>query len=156
MLELTSQLPQAIFFDLDGTLLDSLPGIAFSIEKAFESCGLPMRSIELREVIGPPIRTILSLATTIASESNLDQLERAFRISYDSDGWQKTQLFPDSSAMLQDAHALGIQLFVVSNKPRHIAVKILEREGILSRFKAIFTRDSNDPPYLGKAEMIDG
>lgn len=155
MPEPISQLPQAIFFDLDGTLLDSLPGIAFSIEKAFESCGLPMRSIDLREVIGPPIRTILSFATTSASESDLDLLERAFRNSYDSDGWQKTLLFPGSSIMLQEAHALGIQLFVVSNKPRHIATKILEREEILPHFSAIFTRDSNDPPYAGKAEMID-
>ncbi len=154
MPEPISQLPQAILFDLDGTLLDSLPGIAFSIEKAFQTCGLPRRPINLREVIGPPIRTILSFAAASASENDLDLLERAFRSSYDSEGWQKTLLFPGSSIMLQDAHVLGIQLFVVSNKPRHIATRILEREEILPRFSAILTRDSNDPPYAGKAEMI--
>ena len=129
MPESTSHLPQAIFFDLDGTLLDSLPGIAFSIEQAFDACGLPMRPIDLVQTIGPPIRTILALAATQASDSDLDLLERAFRSSYDSVGWQKTLLFPGSNLMLQEAHGLGIQLFVVSNKPRHISVKILEREG---------------------------
>jgi phosphoglycolate phosphatase len=155
MPELNPHLPEAIFFDLDGTLLDSLPGIMFSIEQAFGACGLPMRSIDLREAIGPPIRTILALAATGASTSDLDLLEVAFRSSYDSDGWQKTLAFPGSSLMLREAHALGIKLFVVSNKPRHISVKILEREGMVPFFTSILTRDTSNPPYTGKAKMIE-
>jgi phosphoglycolate phosphatase len=155
MPESTSNLPQAIFFDLDGTLLDSLPGIAFSIKEAFTDCGLPMQPIDLADIIGPPIRTILALAATQATDSDLDLLERAFRNSYDSDGWRKTLLFPGANVMLREAHGLGIQLFVVSNKPRHISVKILEREGMLVLFNAILTRDSSDPPYTGKEQMIE-
>jgi phosphoglycolate phosphatase len=155
MPESAFHLPQAIFFDLDGTLLDSLPGIAFSIEQAFAACGLPMQAFDLGAAIGPPIRTILALAATEATDSDLNLLERAFRSSYDSDGWEKTLLFPGSSSMLREANVLGIQLFVVSNKPRHIAVKILEREGVLSLFTAILTRDSSDPPYAGKEQMIE-
>jgi phosphoglycolate phosphatase len=155
MAESALHLPQALFFDLDGTLLDSLPGIAFSIEQAFVACGLPMQALDLGEAIGPPIRTILALAATQATDSDLDLLERAFRSSYDSEGWQRTLLFAGSSPMLQEAYVLGIQLFVVSNKPRHIAVKILEREGVLSLFTAILTRDSSDPPYPSKAQMIE-
>ncbi len=139
MPESTSNLPQAFFFDLDGTLLDSLPGIAFSIKEAFTVCGLPMQPIDLGEIIGPPIRTILALAATQATDSDLDLLERAFRNSYDSDGWRKTLPFPGSNVMLREAHSLGIQLFVVSNKPRHISVKILEiAEGTLLFFSTLF------------------
>ena len=155
MVESAFHLPQALFFDLDGTLLDSLPGIAFSIEQAFAACGLPMQALHLGEVIGPPIREILALAATEATDSDLNLLERAFRNSYDSEGWQKTPLFPGSSPMLHEASVLGIRLFVVSNKPRHIAVKILEREGVLSLFGAIVTRDSSDPAYRSKAQMIE-
>jgi phosphoglycolate phosphatase len=155
MAESAFHLPQALFFDLDGTLLDSLPGIAFSIEQAFAACRLPMQALDLGEVIGPPIRTILALASTHATDSDLNLLERAFRNSYDSEGWQKTLLFPGSGLMLQEAAGLGIRLFVVSNKPRHIALKILEREGVLSLFAAIVTRDSIDPPYRSKAQMIE-
>ena len=155
MPELTSHLPQAIFFDLDGTLLDSLPGIMFSIEQAFLACGLPMQPIDLRRVIGPPIRTILELASKQANSSDLDRLELAFRSSYDSVGWQKTLIFPGSNAMLREAHALGIPLFVVSNKPFHISIKILEREGMAPFFTAIVTRDTKNPPYTGKAQMIE-
>jgi phosphoglycolate phosphatase len=155
MPESAPHLPQSIFFDLDGTLFDSLPGIKFSIEQAFVACGLPMQPIDLRRTIGPPIRTILQLAATQTTSSDLDLLERAFRSSYDSEGWQKTLLYPGSIVMLREAHALGIQLFVVSNKPRHISVKILEREGITPLFTAIVTRDTSNPPYTGKAQMIE-
>src|ERR1700753_2531652 len=106
MLELTSHLPHAIFFDLDGTLLDSLPGIAFSIEQAFATCGLPMQALDLGAAIGPPIRTILALAASEATDSDLNLLERAFRRSYDSEGWKKTLLFPGSSSTLHEASVL--------------------------------------------------
>src|SRR5437763_3000725 len=155
MVESASHLPQALFFDLDGTLLDSLPGISFSIQQAFAACGLPMQAIDLGEVIGPPIRTILALAAMQATDSDLNLLERAFRSSYDSEGWQKTLMFPGSSPMLHEACDLGIWLFVVSNKPRHIAVKILEGECVLSLFTAFLTLDSSDPPYQSKAQMIE-
>lgn len=155
MPESVFHLPQALLFDLDGTLLDSLPGIAFSIEQAFAACNLPMQALNLGEVIGPPIRTILALAALQATDSDLNQLERAFRSSYDSEGWQKTLLFPGSTPMLHEASVLGIRLFVVSNKPRHIAIKILERESVISLFTAILTRDSSDPPYRSKAQMIE-
>ena len=31
--------PQCVLFDLDGTLLDSIPGIAYSIKAAFDAAG---------------------------------------------------------------------------------------------------------------------
>ncbi len=146
--------PQALFFDLDGTLLDSLPGIAFSIEDAFAVSNLPMQSIDLREAIGPPIRTILSTTAGNATDADLDLLERSFRRSYDSIGWQKTKSYPGARVVLEEAHALGILLFVVSNKPRAVSVKILKRENMISFFTAVLTRDSRDPPYSGKAQML--
>ena len=48
----------------------------------------------------------------------------------------------------------GHRLFVVSNKPRHAALKILERERFLAYFDAVVTRDSRSPHYHGKEEMI--
>ena len=37
---------RALFFDLDGTLLDSLPGIRYSAEAAFAACGLKRNEVE--------------------------------------------------------------------------------------------------------------
>jgi phosphoglycolate phosphatase len=49
--------------------------------------------------------------------------------------------------------AAGHRLFVASNKPRHISLKILEREGLLPLFDRIYTRDSTSPAST-KREML--
>lgn len=151
---MNGQLPSCILFDLDGTLVDSLPGIEFSVREAFKSCRLPLAKENLREMIGPPIRTILSQAGNVKEESSLDTLERAFRASYDGEGWCKTVCFPAAERVLRRMHEGGHRLFVVSNKPRHISLQILERERLLKYFEAIVTRDSRSPDYRGKGEMI--
>src|SRR5271170_1763113 len=116
-----------ILFDLDGTIFDSLPGIDFSLREAFAQCELPLKRENLRELIGPPIRTILSLAGEVDG-TRLDDLERSFRKSYDEEGWQRTVCFPDAIRVLRKAHLLKYRLFVVSNKPRQVSMRGLSRE----------------------------
>ncbi|MEY5004673.1 MAG: hypothetical protein RLZZ594_703, partial [Actinomycetota bacterium] len=46
-----------ILWDLDGTIIDSSPGIYASFIHTFETVGLPVPSIaQMREFIGPPLR----------------------------------------------------------------------------------------------------
>jgi phosphoglycolate phosphatase len=148
------RLPRCLLFDLDGTLLDSLPGIAYSVTAAFRAAGLPEYTFELRKLIGPPIRTILSGAAATDDPVVLDELERHFRASYDNEGWRRTLCFADVHEVLQTMKQKGHRLFVVSNKPRHISVRILEAEGIASFFEKIYTRDSKQPLYPSKEDML--
>lgn len=147
-------LASSILFDLDGTLLDSLPGIAFSVRQACRMAGLLAPKIDLRSLLGPPIRTILSRAVPTDNPALLDQLEKAFRISYDTEGWKKTSCFDGARPALGMMKAKGHRLFVVSNKPRHISLRILEREGLLQFFERIYTRDSRTPAYTSKQDML--
>lgn len=148
------RLPRCVLFDLDGTILDSLPGIESSVRAAFAGCDLPVPQGSLREIVGPPIRTILARVGSVQDESILDALELAFRRDYDSEGWQQTACFPGAVRVLREMRERGFRLFVISNKPSQISVRILEREEILDIFEAIVTRDSRLPAYSGKEEMI--
>jgi phosphoglycolate phosphatase len=150
---MNAPLPSCILFDLDGTVLDSLPGIAFSVQEACRMVGLPEPKIDLRSLLGPPIRTILSRAVAADDPALMDRLEQAFRTSYDSKGWRKTSCFHGAQAALGMMKGGGHRLFVVSNKPRHISLKILEREGLLPLFEQIYTRDSRTPACT-KQEML--
>lgn len=147
-------LPNSLLFDLDGTILDSLPGIESSVRTAFARCGLAVPEFSLRDLIGPPIRVILSRAGEITDETLLDKLESAFRADYDSEGWQKTICFPDAVRVLRALRLSGRKLFVISNKPLSISLRILEREKILSLFETVVTRDARQLPDAGKQEMI--
>ena len=153
------KLPGTLLFDLDGTLLDSLPGIRHSAHAAFEACGLEVGDVDLRSLIGPPIRTILAHMARAhgsggPSDADLDRLEKAFRASYDGEGWKMTPHYPGAVELLREMRANGKRLFVVSNKPRHISVKILEAQGTMGLFKEIATRDSRDPWFKDKREMM--
>jgi phosphoglycolate phosphatase len=139
---------------MDGTLLDSLPGIAYSVQAAFTAAGLPDRHFNLRQLIGPPIRTILSSAAETDDPALLDTLERHFRTSYDREGWRQSGYFPDALEVLQAMKKSGHRLFIVTNKPRHIVIQAIEAEGIASLFESIYTRDSKEPPYVSKADML--
>ena len=149
------RIPQYILFDLDGTLLHSLPGIVFSVNRACHAAGLPQPVIDLRTLLGPPIRTILSQAVQIHDPTLLNQLEAAFRLSYDSEGWQKTSCFPGVPELLEALRAAGHRLFVASNKPRHISLKSLNHLALLPFFELVYTLDSRTPSYASKAEMLE-
>jgi phosphoglycolate phosphatase len=150
---------RAWLFDLDGTLLDSLPGIEYSARAAFAACGLAIGEVELRTLIGPPIRTILAkmaLADTTGglSEEQLDRLVQAFRSIYDSEGWKRTPHYAGAAQLLRELHARGKRLFVVTNKPRHVSLRILQAGGTLELFEEVVTRDSREPAYEDKQEMM--
>ena len=155
MAEVNCALPRNVLFDLDGTLLDSLPGIQYSAEAAFRACGIEVGKASLRSLIGPPIRTILErMAARPVDAAELDSLEQSFRWSYDTEGWRQTPHYGGAVDSLKRLKESGRRLFVVSNKPRHISVRILGAEGTLEIFDEVVTRDSRVPPYSGKHEMV--
>jgi phosphoglycolate phosphatase len=148
------RLPRCLLFDMDGTLLDSLPGIVYSVQAAFTAAGLPERAFDLRQLIGPPIRTILSRAAETDDPALLDALERHFRASYDSEGWRQSVCFPDALEVLQAMKKSAHRLFIVTNKPRHSSAMAIEADGLTPFFERIYTRDSKEPPYISKADML--
>jgi phosphoglycolate phosphatase len=143
-----------VIFDLDGTLVDSVPGIQWSVEAAMKSCGVSGACPDLTPLIGPPIRAILAVAAETADSVEMERLERAFRSSYDTDGWRRTICQPGVQTMLDQLRAAGIVLSIVTNKPAHAAALILSALGIDGYFREIVCRDSVAPPFASKAEML--
>ena len=46
----------AILFDVDGTLIDSAPGIIHTLQEVFCTMGVDVSGINLRRYLGPPLR----------------------------------------------------------------------------------------------------
>jgi len=137
-------------FDLDGTLVDSLPGIAWSVGQALALCGLPPLTVDLKPLIGPPIRSILASVTGLRDAPSLDRLERAFRASYDGEGWRKSTCYEGAPDMLRRLRAGGIGLWVVTNKPSRIALRILREIEIDGLFGGVASLDSRAPHTFRK------
>jgi len=147
-------IPRCVLFDLDGTLLDSLPGIVHSVNHACREVGLPKPEEDFRTLLGPPIRKIFAKVVCTENAEQLDRLEAVFRLHYDAEGWRKTRCFAGARETLELLKGSGRRLFVASNKPIHISLEILENESLLPLFETIYTRDSRQPPYTSKTEMV--
>jgi phosphoglycolate phosphatase len=143
-----------VIFDLDGTLVDSLPGIARSVEAALSSCGLPQLARDLKPLIGPPIRAILSTVSGVTKPELLNDLEQAFRLSYDSGGWRGTVCQKGAADLLRQLLASGIGLWVVTNKPADATRKILKELKLAGFFREAASLDSRIPMFRSKAHVL--
>ena len=47
----------AILFDVDGTLIDSAPGILHTLEEVFQKMGVDVTGVNLCRYLGPPLRS---------------------------------------------------------------------------------------------------
>jgi phosphoglycolate phosphatase len=137
-------------FDLDGTLVDSIPGIDSAARAALAglSPGQPLPS--LRTFIGPPIRVMLQRALRWTDDARLDALERAFRIHYDGGAWKETTAYGGVGNTLRQLHARGAKLHVLTNKPPVPTARILDHLGWTPLFTAIVSPQSRTPPYPDK------
>jgi phosphoglycolate phosphatase len=84
----------------------------------------------------------------------LDALERAFRDSYDTEGWRQTVCFAGARETLEQLSAAGAALWVATNKNRLATGKILSQLGIRLLFREVACRDSRVPAFRSKAEML--
>jgi len=121
---------KSIIFDLDGTLVDSYPGIEASARAAWEAVQPDSAFPSLRPFLGPPIREMFQRAKPELNEANLNLLVKAFREAYDGGGWKKTVPFAGVVETLTVLHKKRVPLFGVTNKPKLPTHLILENCGI--------------------------
>lgn len=142
----------AYIFDLDGTLIDSLPGIEYSARQAVkEIC--PQRNLpSLRALIGPSVRTVFQQALAIDDAATLDLLVSAFRRSYDDDGWLRTQLYDGVDSTLRVLAKNHARLFVLTNKPAAATGRILRHLNSWNLFEQVIAPGASSASCHNKTE----
>lgn len=115
----------AIFFDLDGTLIDSEAGIVGSIEHTFAQLGqvAPPRQ-QLREWIGPPLRDSFHEQFN-GDQAMVAQALALYRDRYDAVGWTELSVFAGIAEVIAALHAAGHRLAVVTSKNERSARRII-------------------------------
>lgn len=141
-----------IFFDLDGTLVDSYPGILFSFEAAIKEV-LPNRETpDFIRFVGPPVRQVFRSALNENDPKLLDCLEASFRKSYDLLGFKKTHLYPSVLETIAFLRQSGTNCHLLTNKPQYPTRKILVSLSLSDFFSTVFTPDSRQPPFASKEQ----
>ena len=127
----------SVLFDLDGTMLDSAPGIIDSLLDTFQHFGwmIPSRA-ELMEYIGPPL--IESFRTRLGlDDEDAEEALRVYRQDYRRDGAFDAAIFPGVVGILEQLQAVNIPVAVATSKPELQAERILEHFKLDSFFTVI-------------------
>lgn len=113
----------ALFFDLDGTLTDSGPGIMNCAQLALDAYGIQAPREALRAFVGPPLR--VSFARFGVPEAELDHAITLFRSRYQTVGKFENLPYPGIPELLEQLKQAGFPLYVATSKPEVTAKEIL-------------------------------
>ncbi|MEG0837954.1 MAG: HAD family hydrolase [Akkermansia sp.] len=121
-------------FDLDGTLVDSLPGIARGLNLALESLGLPTHAPEaVRQMVGQGARELCKSALAsenhpidAITEAEIDALHAGFMREYPHQWRGGTLIYPGIIELLNQLIKAGHRLAILSNKPHAVTAPLIK------------------------------
>ena len=135
---------ELIIFDLDGTLLDTSPGIFNSVRYAESQMKLlPIPAARLSEFVGPPPKSMYMKVYGLDEDQALlaAQKHREYgrtKAIYDAG------IYPGIPELLSQLKAKGYKLAVATLKSQQIAEVILEHYGLHRYFDAIVGMDPQE------------
>jgi len=124
----------AVLFDLDGTLLDTLEDLADAVNQSLGLHDFPPRTLgEYRFFVGNGARNLVqrALPETARDEATVTRCLEAFRRAYAACWDRKTHPYPGVPELLDALALRGLPMAVLSNKPddftRLCVAKLLPR-----------------------------
>lgn len=152
---------RGLIFDLDGTLVDSLAGIADSLNRALAASGLHGHPQEaVRGFIGNGSRVLIERAAPAGSGAGLiDEIEAAFKKDYDVTWPVGTLPYEGIFEVLAEFQDRRHPLAVLSNKPQPFTTAIVSRLFRETRFAAVIGQrpgTAHKPDPSGAFEIAAG
>ena len=161
-----SKKPRMILIDLDGTLVDSVPDLAYCIDETMKRIGRePWGEAKVREWVGNGVERLVKRALSGSLDGEPDETIFAdtlpiFMEVYANNVSGRSVLYPGVEAGLLQLKEDGYVVCCVTNKAEQFTVPLLNDMGIAKHFELIVSGDTTpkkkpDPmPLLYAAEKM--
>ncbi|MDE5444582.1 HAD hydrolase-like protein [Bradyrhizobium sp. CSA207] len=129
---------RSVLLDLDGTLVDSQPGIAASCSVALHALGHdPGEALDIKRFIGPPLEDMLRALLGVYGDDRLDEAVTAYRQHYGESGLLGSELYPGISVAIEEMRRAGLRVYLATSKREVFARRILENLNLAAHFDGI-------------------
>ena len=158
--------PEMILIDVDGTLVDSVPDLAYCVDEMMKALHMPVHGeAKVREWVGNGVERLTRRALIGRLEGEPDEalFEKAypmFMALYADNTSKRSSLYPGVKEGLAYLKSAGYKLGCVTNKAEQFTVPLLTDLGVASDFEIIISGDTlpvkkPDPgPLLNAAEFF--
>lgn len=150
---------EAVVFDLDGTLVDSVPDIAAALNAALAFAGLTTLSVaNVAAMVGNGSQVLVERAIAAAGGGEPDArssaaVHDAFLAAYDAEPCRYSVLYPGALDVLSELRAQGVGLGICTNKPEQITGAVLDSLGITGLFGCVLGGSARHP-LKPEADML--
>ncbi len=137
---------EAILFDLDGTLIDSAPGVAWSLNEALKRAGRAELDIgTVKDYVGKGAQHLVTEALKhtggLESEEQARFVAEDFLATYRDNPTADTVVFPGVIDALEMLRTMGLRMAICTNKPQVTTVPVLEAFALDGYFDVVLSGD---------------
>lgn len=147
--------PEAVVFDVDGTLLDTAPDLGGTLNRLLAEHGRPIVPLAaIRDMIGDGAAAMVErgFRTTGGVPPDFEALVRRFIVLYEAHIADETRPFPGAVAAVERLRAAGIRLGVCTNKRTALTEELFAKLDLTKYFAAVVGGDvparKPDPRHL--------
>ncbi len=139
--------PEAVIVDVDGTLVDSVPDLAWCVDETMRRIGRePWGEARVRDWVGNGVERLVKRALTgdLEAEPDPADFERAYPVFlelYGENTSKRSRLYPGAAEALAALERAGYRLAAVTNKARRFTEPLLADLGVRARFTVVVCGD---------------
>jgi phosphoglycolate phosphatase len=128
----------SVLLDLDGTLVDSQPGILASSLAALRALGHePDETLDIKRAIGPPLEDMMRILLQRYGDDRVDEAVTAYRRHYGESGFLGSEPYPGIGSSLEEMQQAGLRIYLATSKREIFASRILHHLGFATYFDGI-------------------
>jgi len=128
----------AVLLDLDGTLVDTYPGILASCLAALRALGHePDEALDIRRFIGPPLEDVMHVLLQSFGDDRVGEAVAVYRLHYGESGFLGSVPFSGIGESLEEMKRSGLRIYLATSKRTVFASRILDHLKLAAYFDGI-------------------